>query len=220
MRVDIWSDVVCPWCSIGRARFARALEAFEHRDEVEVVWRSFELDPSAPPSGEAAGPGGYAARLAAKYGTSVAEAEARIERITDVGAAEGLDLRFDRMRRGNTFDAHRVLHLAADRGVQEAVKERLDRATFSEGLPVSDHEALAAVAAEAGLDADEVRLVLASDRYADAVRADEAEARSLGIRGVPFFVVDGRYGVSGAQPQDVLLDVLEQAWVNRTAAPS
>ncbi|HYD10183.1 MAG TPA: DsbA family oxidoreductase [Acidimicrobiales bacterium] len=213
MNVDIWSDVVCPWCSIGRARFARALEQFEHRDSVTVVWRSYELDPSAGPSeGAPAGPGGYAARLAAKYGTSVGEAEERIEHITSVAATEGLDFRFDRMRRGNTFDAHRLLHLALDRGVQEAAKERIDRATFSEGLPVSDIDALVQVGVDAGLDADEVRDVLESEKYADSVRADEAQATAYGIRGVPFFVVDGRYGVSGAQTPEVLLDVLQQAW--------
>ena len=220
MKVEIWSDVVCPWCSIGRARFAKALDSFEHRDAVEVVWRAYELDPSAPPSDEPAGPGGYAQRLAAKYGTSVAEAEARIEHIVEVAAAEDLDLRFDRMRRGNTFDAHRLLHLALERGVQEQLKERIDRATFTEGLAVSDHEALIAIASEAGLDADEVRAVLASDRYADAVRADEAQAAAYGVRGVPFFVIDGRYGVSGAQTPDVLLDVLEAAWLSRRAAAS
>jgi predicted DsbA family dithiol-disulfide isomerase len=220
VRVDIWSDVVCPWCSIGRARFARALADFEHRDDVEVVWRSYELDPDAAPSPTTpAGHGGYAQRLAAKYGTSLAEAEERIEHITSVAASEGLDLRFDRMRRGNTFDAHRLLHLALDRGVQEAVKERLDRATFAEGLPVSDIDALVQVGVDGGLDEDEVRAVLLSDRYADAVRADEAQAQAYGIRGVPFFVIDGRYGVSGAQSPEVLLDVLAEAFTS-SAAPS
>lgn len=213
MQVEIWSDVVCPWCSIGRARFAKALAQLEHAADVDVVWRSYELDPGAGPSDPT--PGGYPERLAAKYGTSVAEAEARIEHITALAAAEGLDFRFELSRRGNTFDAHRLLHLALERGVQEALKERLDVATFSEGLPVSDHDALLAVAVDAGLDADEVREVLATDRYADAVRADEARAASYGIRGVPFFVIDGRYGVSGAQTPEVLLDVLEQAFSER-----
>lgn len=210
MQVDIWSDVVCPWCSIGRARFARALAQLEHADEVTVVWRSYELDPDAGPSDPE--PKGYAERLAAKYGTSVDEARRRVDHITEVASAEGLELRFDRLRRGNTFDAHRLLHLAKDRDLQEVLKERLDRATFAEGLPVSDHEALTAVAVEAGLDREEVRATLASDRYADAVRADEAHARSLGIRGVPFFVMNGTHGVSGAQSPEVLLDVLQQAW--------
>jgi len=216
VKVEIWSDVVCPWCSIGQARFARALAEFEHRDEVDVVWRSFELDPNAGPSEAAAGPTGYAERLATKYGMTVAEAAERIEHIAEVAAAEDLDFRFDRMRRGNTFDAHRLLHLARDRGVQQELKRLLDRATFTDGLAVSDHDELVAVAVIAGLDGEEVRAVLASDRYADAVRADEAQAQAYGIRGVPFFVFDGRLGVSGAQSTDVLLDVLRQAFTERT----
>jgi predicted DsbA family dithiol-disulfide isomerase len=213
MKVEIWSDVVCPWCYVGKRRFEAALARFAHRDEVELVWRSFELDPSARPSPEE--PGGYAARLARKYGGGIAQAEAMIETMTRTAAAEGLDFRFDRMRPGSTFDAHRLLHLALDDGVQDDVKEALDRATFSGGLRVSDHDALVAVVAEAGLDADRVREVLASDRYADAVRADQAQARAYGISGVPFFVVDGRYGVSGAQPADLLLQALETAWRDR-----
>jgi len=208
MKVEIWSDVVCPWCYIGKRRFEAALERFPHADAVELEWKSFELDPSAGPSGE----GAYAERLAAKYGQSVAQAQGMLDGMTATAAAEGLDFHFELARPGNTFDAHRVLHLAKQRGVQDAVKERFDRATFSEGAPVSDHETLVGLAAEAGLDADETRGVLASDRYADAVRADEQQARTYGISGVPFFVVDGRYGVSGAQPAELIASVLEKAW--------
>ncbi|HEX2050163.1 MAG TPA: DsbA family oxidoreductase [Actinomycetota bacterium] len=213
MRIDIWSDVVCPWCYVGKRRLEAALARFAPRDAVEVVWRSFELDPSAPPSPD--GRIDYAQRLAAKYGTSVADARAMIENMTGVAAADGLELRFDLLRPGNTFDAHRLLHLALRRGVQDDVKERLDRATFRDGLRVSHHDDLAQVAVDAGLDEGEVRAVLASDRFAGEVRADERRARAYGISAVPFFVVDGRYGVAGAQPSDLLLEVLTRAWDER-----
>jgi predicted DsbA family dithiol-disulfide isomerase len=210
MKVEIWSDVVCPWCYIGKRRFEAALARFAHRDEVELVWRSFELDPGAPPS--AADQGTYAERLAGKYGCSVDEAQGMVDTMTATAAQEGLDFRFDLARPGNTFDAHRLLHLALEHGRQDALKERLDRATFTDGSPVSDHAALRVLATEVGLPAAEVDEVLRSDRYADAVRADEAQARAYGINGVPFFVVDGRYGISGAQPADLVLQSLEQAW--------
>jgi len=208
MKVEIWSDVVCPWCYVGKRRFEAALARFEHRDEVEVVWRAFELDPSAPPERE----GAYAERLATKYRVDATEARAMIDRMVSAGAVDGLELRFDRARPGNTFDAHRLLHLALDRGVQDTLKERLLAATFTEGAPIGEAGALAVLAADAGLDPDEVRTVLDSDAYAAEVRADERRAATLGISAVPFFVVDGAYGVSGAQPPDVLLGVLEQAW--------
>ena len=213
MKVEIWSDVVCPWCYVGKRRFESALAQFAHRDSVELVWRSFELDSSAAPSTDQQGT--YAERLATKYGTSVVEAQARLDSMTATAAQEGLEFRFDLARPGNTFDAHRLLHLALEHGLQDPLKERLDRATFSEGLPVSDRDALRALAVEVGLPADEVDAVLSSDRYADAVRADEAQARAYGISGVPFFVVDGRYGISGAQPAEVVLQALEQAWADR-----
>lgn len=214
MRVEIWSDVVCPWCYVGKRRFETALAAFPHRDDVELLWRSFELDPSAPPSGP--DQGRYAERLAAKYGTSTEQAQAMVDRMTETAAGEGLDFRFDLARPGNTFDAHRLLHLAAEHGLQNDLKERLDRATFTEGSPPSDHDALRRLAVEVGLPPEAVDAVLASDRYADAVRADEEQARAYGITGVPFFVIDGRFGISGAQPAEVVLGALEQAWPQRT----
>jgi predicted DsbA family dithiol-disulfide isomerase len=208
MKVEIWSDVVCPWCYVGKRRFEAALARFEHRDQVEVVWRSFELDPSAPRLRE----GDYAERLAGKYRVSLAEAQAMIDRMVQAGAADGLELRFDKARPGNTFDAHRLLHLASGRGVQDALKERLLAATFTEGAPIGDVDTLVGLAAEAGLDADAARAVLDGDADAAEVRADERRAAAFGITAVPFFVIDEAYGVSGAQPPDVLLGVLEQAW--------
>jgi len=213
MRVEIWSDVVCPWCYIGKRRFEAALARFEHRDEVEVVWRSFELNPGAPSS--AAMQGTYAERLAGKYGMSVAQAEQRLDHMTQMAAAEGLDFHFELARGGNTFDAHRLLHLALARGVQDALKERFDRATFSEGLSVSDRDALTRLAVEVGLDEAEVTEVLASGTFGDAVRGDEAQAQAYDITGVPFFLVDGKFAISGAQDPALLLRVLDHAWSER-----
>ena len=188
---------------------------FAHRDEVELVWRSFEFDVSAPPS--SAEQGTYAARLASKYGCSVIEAaQVMIDNMTVTAAQEGLDFRFDHARPSNTFDAHRLLHLALEHGRQDELKERLDRATFTEGSPASDFSALRALATEVGLPEIEVDAVLTSDRYCDAVRADEAQARAYGISGVPFFVIDGRYGISGAQPADAVLHALDRAWSERS----
>jgi predicted DsbA family dithiol-disulfide isomerase len=215
LTVEIWSDVVCPWCYIGKRRFEAALDQFDHAADVEVVWRSFELDPEAPRHRER----DYVGHLAAKYGTGVEEAQAMIDRMVNVGESVGLDLRFDRAQAGNTFDAHRLLHLARARGVQGAVKERLLRGYFTEGVPVGDPDALVALAAEAGLDADEARATLADpNAFAAEVRADEQEAAALGARGVPFFVIDRRYGVSGAQATDLFAEALERAWADRADA--
>ena len=206
--VEIWSDVVCPWCYLGKRRFESALARFEHRDDVEVVWRSFELDPNAGPSSSVP----PAERLAAKYGMSVEDAQANHDRLTALAAEDGLEYHLDRTRGGNTFDAHRLIQLGKARGVQDAVKERLMRAYFTDNVAIDDRETLVGLAAEAGLDADEARATLASDDYADAVREDEELARRIGINGVPFFVLGRRYGVSGAQTPDVLLEALEKSW--------
>ncbi|MDP9430066.1 MAG: DsbA family oxidoreductase [Actinomycetota bacterium] len=218
VKIEIWSDVVCPWCHIGKRRFEAALERFAHRDAVEVEWKAFELDPGArsAAAGDPVSATEYAERLARKYGTSVAGAQQMTDHMTQQAAAEGLDFRFDKAVRANTFDAHQVIHLAGERGVQDTVKERLLTAYFSEGEAVGDREVLIRLAAEAGLDVDEVRAALEDQRYAGAVRADESEAQALGISGVPFFVVDRTYGVNGAQPADALLQVLERAWSERS----
>jgi predicted DsbA family dithiol-disulfide isomerase len=208
MLVDIWSDVVCPWCYLGKRRFESALAEFEHRDDVQVHWHSFELDPNAGPASDLPG----AERLAAKYGMSVEDARARHAQLEQVAAAEGLEYHLDRTRGGNTFDAHRLHQLAIDRGLGDAVMERLMRAYFTDGEQTSDPEVLVRLVTEAGLDADEARSVLESDRYAEEVRADEHTAARLGINGVPFFVLGRRYGVSGAQTSDVMLEALEKAW--------
>jgi predicted DsbA family dithiol-disulfide isomerase len=214
LTVEIWSDIVCPWCYIGKRRFEAALERFAHRDEVSVLWRSFELDPNAPVN-----PAGTSAeRLAEKYGMTLEGAHAAQQNVTDLAAEEGLEYRLDIARGGNTFSAHRLIHEAAVHGRQAAAMERLMAAYFTEGEPVSDPETLARLLAEVGLDLDEARAVVFSDRHGDAVREDELLAAQLGIQGVPFFVLDRRYAVSGAQPAEVLLEALERAWSDLAAA--
>ena len=208
MRVEIWSDVVCPWCYVGKRNFEAALAQFEHQDEVEVVWRAFELDPSAPAERE----GDYATHLARKYGMSVGQAQQMIETMTATGAAAGAVLDFAKARPGNTFDAHRLLHLAGERGVQGALKERFLRATFAEGEPIGNRDTLRRLAVEVGLDEAEVAEVLERGVYADEVREEESLASDLGISAVPFFVIDRKFGVPGAQPPDVLLQALRRAW--------
>lgn len=214
MKIEIWSDVVCPWCAIGKRRFDNALAQFANRDEVQVVYRSFELDPDAP--AERAEP--LDEYLASKYGVSVAQAAGMHASMAQAAAAEGLDFHFDTARGGNTFDAHRLLHLAADSGLQLQMKDRLLRAYFTEGQPVGDRETLVRLAVEVGIDEPTARTTMESGAYGDAVRADEAEARALGINGVPFFVLDRTYGISGAQPADALLQVLEQVFTERASA--
>jgi len=206
--VEIWSDVVCPWCYIGKRRFEAALALFDHDTEVEVRWRSFELDPAAPPERE----GAYVERLAKKYRVPVAEAQAMIDHMTASASDEGLGFRFELARPGNTFDAHRLLHLAQRGGLQDAMKERLLAATFTEGQPIGDHETLVTLAVDVGLDADAVRRMLASDEVAAEVRADEERAVDLGITAVPFFVFDKRFGLSGAQQPRHLAKALATAW--------
>ena len=212
MHVEIWSDIACPWCYVGKRRFEAALAAFEHRDEVRVTWRSFELDPGAPPERE----GDRAEHLARKYGSSVEQARAMQEQMTATAAGEGLEFRFDVARSGNTLDAHRLVHLAAAHGRQDAMKERLLRAYLGEGELMSDHAALERLAVEVGLDAAEVRETLSSDRFEAEVREDERTASALGITAVPFFVVDRSMGAAGAQPPEVLRRLLEQGWESRS----
>jgi predicted DsbA family dithiol-disulfide isomerase len=212
VNVEIWSDIACPWCAVGKRRFEAALEQFEHRDDVTVTYRSFELDPDAP----AARKGSTAEHLAEKYGTTLEQALAMNARMTETAAGDGLEFHFDLTRGGNTFDAHRLLQLAAAHGRQPELKERLLRAYLGEGELMSDHAALTRLALEAGLPEDEVRDTLASDRFAAEVRSDEATAQGLGISAVPFFVVDRAFGAAGAQPPEVLGDLLRRGWDART----
>jgi predicted DsbA family dithiol-disulfide isomerase len=212
MRIDIWTDVVCPWCYVGKRRFEQALATFEQRDDVHVVHRSFQLNPAAPPG--ATSPRRDA--LMSKYGLSAAEVDAMNARMEQAAALEGLEYHLSGGVTGNTFDAHRLLQFAHDRGRQDDVIERLYRAYFTERRSLFDHDSLVDLAGEAGLDRDDVRRVLAGGDYADAVARDIADARAIGVSGVPFFVIDQRYGVSGAQPPDVFAQALRRAWTDPT----
>jgi predicted DsbA family dithiol-disulfide isomerase len=208
MDVEIWSDVVCPWCYVGKRQFEEALVRFDHADEVSVSWRSFELDPSSPPE-----VGMSMDRiLERKYGMSAEQAQAANRQMTSLAASVGLDYHLDQVRAGNTFDAHRLIHLAATHGLGGAMKERLLAAYFTEGRSVGDHDTLLELATEVGLDQTEVGEVLAGQAFASDVRADEARATALGATGVPFFVIDETYGVAGAQGADALLGALDRAW--------
>jgi predicted DsbA family dithiol-disulfide isomerase len=211
MKVEIWSDVACPFCYIGKRSFEQALARFEHRDEVDVEWRSFQLDPTAPEKVE----GGLNALIAQKYGRTEDEAREMNQRVIDMAAGFGLEYDFDRAQPSNTRDAHRLLHLARAHGHEDEAEERLFRAYFVEGERLSDRPTLVRLGEEVGLDRAEVERVLAGDDLGDAVDAEVAEAQGLGLSGVPAFVLDRRLLVSGAQPPEAILGALAQAWETR-----
>jgi len=209
VKIEIWSDVVCPWCYIGKRRLEYALGEFEHADEVEIAWRSFQLNPDTP-AGTAVPTSQYLVR---RFGPQASQMTGRVAAL---GRDEGLDLDFDTALTVNTLDAHRLLHLAADQGVGDAAKERLLRAHFTEGADLSDPETLVRLAGQAGVDPDRAREVLAGTEYADAVRADIELAQAFGATGVPFFVIDRKYGISGAQPAEAFLQALRTAYAEET----
>lgn len=210
MHVDVWSDVVCPWCYVGKARFEKALSGFGHRGEVEVVFRSFELDPDRPKDQRET----VLSLLSQKYGMDEDQALAADARVAGLARAEGLG--FDSNRPvGNTFDIHRVIHLGLEKGVQPEVITAINEAYFAQARQVFDRDVITEVAAGSGLDAGAVGEVLDGDAYADAVRQDELLARELGISGVPFFVFDMALGVSGAQPTETFTSALNEAWARR-----
>ncbi len=211
VKVEIWSDVVCPWCYIGKRRIERALAEFEHADQVEVHWRSYLLDPGAPSEPTES----TTVMLARKYGQSAAGAKQMQDRVEAVAAEDGLVYRLSETLHLNTVDAHRLIHLAHQQGgndLQGRVKEALLSAYFTEARNIADHAVLREVAVAAGLDASRVEQVLGSRELEDEVHADIAQAQAYGASGVPFFVVDDKYGVSGAQPAEVFAQVLERAW--------
>ncbi|WP_052488592.1 DsbA family oxidoreductase [Streptomyces sp. 150FB] len=211
MRVEIWSDIACPWCYIGKARFEKGLAAFDHRDEVEVVHRSFELDPKAE-----AATVPVLDVIAAKYGRSREEIIAMEENVAAQARSEGLGYQSEGRDHGNSFDVHRMVHLAKEHGRQDEFLGLAFRTNFAEDRSVYDPQTLVDLAVQVGLDEADARRVLADpDAYADDVRADEREAAELGANGVPFFVLDRRYGVSGGQPAELFTQALQQAWDNR-----
>lgn len=208
MQIEIWSDVICPWCYIGKRRLEMALAKFPHWESVQVIWRSFELDPDSPRQL----PGTLDEMLAQKYGVSRQEAAAMNARVTEAAKEVGLEYRLADAHPGNTFDAHRLIHYAASRQLDDGASERLMHAYFSESLAVGDRAALARLAPEFGITENEALAMLESDAYSNAVRADEARAADLGITSVPSFVIDENIGISGAQSVEVFSAALQQAW--------
>jgi predicted DsbA family dithiol-disulfide isomerase len=212
MRIEIWSDVVCPWCYIGKRRLERALADFPHADQVEVEWRSFQLDPSAPSTPTET----VAEHLGRKYGGGPEAGRQMIDRTTAMAAAEGMVWRQHESPRVGTIDAHRLLHAAGDR--RGELKEALLHAYFAEAQNVADHETLTRIATEVGLDEVLVKEVLTTDRYADEVEVDIRQAAAYGATGVPFFVIDEKFGISGAQPVETFRQVLDRAWADSRPA--
>ena len=215
MDVEIWSDVVCPWCYLGKRNFEHALATVPFRDDVEVTYRSFELDPTA--SREVTVP--TIDSLAGKYGMTHAQAEQAQRQMEQRAASVDLTFRMAELESGNTRDAHRIVHLAKEHGRQAEIVEALHRAYFTEQRSVFTAESLSDIAVEAGLDRAEVTRVLESNAYDSDVSADEALAQSFGATGVPFFVIDRRFGISGAQPADAIAEVLTRAWAESLVQP-
>ena len=209
MKVEIWSDVACPWCYVGKRHFETALSQFSHADEVSIEWKSFELDPRAPTLRNMT----MDEMLQRKYGMTEEQAVAANQKMTALAAGVGLDFHLDRAQMGNTFDAHRLIHLAARHGLGGAMKERLFAAYFTEGRSIGEPAVLQDLAVEVGLDPAEVETTLTGNAYASDVRRDEARARTIGVNGVPFFLIDERFAVAGAQPTEVLVGALQRAWV-------
>ncbi|MGY3126672.1 putative DsbA family dithiol-disulfide isomerase [Agrococcus sp. UYP33] len=207
MQIDIWSDVACPWCFIGKRRFEAALSTWEHRDEVEVTWHSFQLDPTLPEHYD----GTEIDYLASRKGLPPEQVRQMFAHVTQQAAGEGLAYDFDRLVVANSLRAHQLLHLAKAHGAGDAVKEALLSGHFEQGADIGDVEALVAIGTAAGLDAQEIRDALADERYLPAVRADIQQAQELGVNGVPFFVFDMRLGLSGAQPASTFTQALDQA---------
>ncbi|OXM13433.1 DsbA family oxidoreductase [Paenibacillus herberti] len=213
MKVEIWSDYACPFCYIGKRKFQEALESFEHKDDVEVVYRSFELDPGA----EYAPGTSIHELLSRKYGMSVEQAIANNNNLGRQAGEMGLNFNFDAMKTGNTFDSHRLMAWAVEQGKGDELSERLFKAYFTDGLLLQDRQVLVTLAGEVGLSAEEAEQVLVSNRYSELVRAEEQVGSELGIRGVPFYVMDRKVGVSGAQSPASFLQVLQQAWAEKQA---
>ncbi len=208
MKIEIWSDVACPWCYIGKRRFEAALAAFPHKDAVEVQWRSYQLDPTLPEHYD----GTELEYLSSRKGMPPQQVSQMFEHVTEQAKAEGLDYRFDSVVVANSFTAHRLIHLASAHGKQDEAKERLLSDHFEHGKDIGSRDYLTSLALDLGISAGEAEELFTTDKYADDVRLDVAEAQALGISGVPFFVIDRRFGLSGAQPAATFAAALTQAW--------
>ena len=215
MKVEIWSDVMCPFCYIGKRKFENALNQFAHKDEVEVVWKSFQLNPEMKTDPKK----NTIEHLAEAKGWSYQQAQEATQYVTDVAQKVGLTYNMDKAVVANSFDAHRFLHFAKEHGVQNEAKEHLLKAYFTEGLNTADHDTLIQLGTEIGLDAEDLKALLNSDLYAKEVRQDIYEAQQVGVRGVPFFVLNEKYAISGAQESDLFLQALNQTWTE-TEKPS
>jgi len=208
MKVEIWSDVVCPFCYIGKRKFEKALEGFEAKDKVAIEWRSFQLDPDM----EYVPGQSVHEYLSKRKGTSAVEGKRMNDAMTAMAKEVGLEYNFDKAIVNNTFNAHRLLHFAKEKGLQNEMKERLFRAYYTEGKNVGDIDTLALLGEEVGLQAEEIRTVLQSEKYAQDVLLDQYKAQQIGANGVPFYVFNNKYAVSGAQPSEVFAQVLEKVW--------
>ncbi|WP_036651802.1 DsbA family oxidoreductase [Paenibacillus pini] len=208
MNIEIWSDFACPFCYIGKRRFEEGLQQFAHRDQVEITFRSFELAPDAPVDNDQ----NMHSILASKYGMSLEQAKAANDNLTEQAKAVGLTYHFDTMIPTNTFDAHRMTHWAAEAGKRYDMTERLFKAYFTDSAHIGDRETLIRLAGEIGLDAQAAATMLESDAYKDDVRRDEQEGSQLGVTGVPFFVINRKYGISGAQPPEAFVETLNKVW--------
>jgi predicted DsbA family dithiol-disulfide isomerase len=208
MKVEIWSDVICPFCYIGKRRFENALGKFGHKDKVEIIWHSFELDPERKSVPEMS----IHKMLAEKKGWSVEQAKQMNDHVTEMASEVGLKYDFDKAIPVNTFNAHRISHLAAKHNVQNEMEELLFSSYFTKGVNIDDENSLIALTNQVGIDSKETEQVLKDNVYSSDVRQDEEEAREIGINGVPFFVFDRKYAISGAQPEDVFIRTLEKVW--------
>jgi predicted DsbA family dithiol-disulfide isomerase len=212
MKIEIWSDIACPWCFIGKRRFETALEGFEHKDQIDVEWRSYQLDPTLPEHYD----GTETEYLSRIKGMPQDQVKQMFGHVTAQAAGEGLNYDFDKVVVANSFTAHRFLHLAKEHGLMDHAKEALLSGHFEQGKDIGDAEYLVSTGVALGLDEAEIRETLAGDRFATEVRADIAEARALGVNGVPFFVLDRKYGISGAQPAEAFAQAIRQAWNERS----
>ena len=208
MKVEVWSDVVCPFCYIGKAHFDEALAQFAEKENIEFVWKSFQLNPNLKTNLDQ----NLYEHLSESKGISVEQAKGMGSHAAQMGGSAGLALNFDECVVANSFNAHRLIHFAKANGKQQEMKSRLFKAYFTEGKNIDDAEMLIALAKEIGLDSDEAKAVLGSDKFADAVRSDIQESQQLGDRGVPFFVFDRKYAVSGAQPTNAFSETLEKSF--------
>lgn len=207
MKIEIWSDVVCPFCYIGKRKLEQALEQFSHKDQVEITWKSFQLDPEAPVEG-----GDYFEYLSQKKGWSLDYTRQLTQQVTQMAANAGLEYHFEKAITANSFDAHRLAHLASIKGLGDKASEVLFRAHFVEGKNIADHQTLAEIGATIGINEVEVKQLLAGNLFSEEVQQDIAEARKLQISGVPFFVIDRKYAISGAQDASLILQTLERAY--------